>query len=347
MKTTFCYTLCCMAVLLCAGASAQSYTQFQNFPDPAIYAVVGTGLPDGRVVVWNGDGVYAQVFVGGDSFREVASGYAGDPAFIDLSPDGHTLLLGGGYNGMLYLLDMDNPVDYTTGSEVFNVGHYSGAFLTGDLVVLDRGKGDWQNDEIGIVDLSADPIAYKAIMDKPASGDVGAGSAAGSAMLALDASRTTLYATEYLYDSSFWFTVGAQLKSIAVADLVSAHASSSTLDWVTDATAIGADLDFGASGPIAVTNDGNLLIGDFWIDGLQVVDPGTATIVETLSPNGLGMGTYGAIYNRYTDDIIVLNNGADAYIAEGGVQPVPVASGLGLIALAGALTVLGRRRLSR
>ena len=137
------------------GAYAQSFGIYQNFPDPApfSYDVVGGALPDGRLVVWNGDTVYLQYDVGTDSFAPIASGYSGDPAFLIVRPDGQNLLLGAGWSGAVYTLDVYNPTDFTPSSVVTTLSHFAGALLTPTLLLLDVGTESFSS-ALEIVDLS-------------------------------------------------------------------------------------------------------------------------------------------------------------------------------------------------
>src|SRR5690606_21206309 len=97
-------TLTGLALVLISAPAFAAFQQYQNFPQPApgVFGIVGTGLPDGRLLVWNGNELIVEVDPGLEQFDTIASGYAGDPGFIAISPDWQRLILGAGFSGNLY-----------------------------------------------------------------------------------------------------------------------------------------------------------------------------------------------------------------------------------------------------
>jgi len=110
-------------IMFTLPALADDFAPLNSFPAPAegAYSVDVAGLPGGVFLAWNGDGVYLQSTIGGDDFELVASGYAGDPGFAALSPDGSKVLLGQGYGGNLYAFDPSSPADYAPAALVGNL----------------------------------------------------------------------------------------------------------------------------------------------------------------------------------------------------------------------------------
>src|SRR5690606_22673122 len=100
-----------------------------SFPPTAGFGWAGTGLPDGRYVIWNGDTVFVQQSIGSPVLNPVATGYTGDPGFLILRDSGDHLLLGGGFNGNLYTLNINNPADFVAGTETAIGSHFSGVLL--------------------------------------------------------------------------------------------------------------------------------------------------------------------------------------------------------------------------
>lgn len=343
-------TLCLgLLSLISIQAYAQDivFSEAPEFPEaaPGAYGILIDALSGGQLVVWNGDKVYRQTLPNGNQFLPIASGYVGDPGFLAVGPDGHTLLLGAGYSGKLYVLDAANPHDYVPGSEVATLAHYSGVFLTSTLVLLDRGVYPYA--ELGILDLTSG--TYRAVMSKPAPADVDAiaGAFAASARLAVNASRTTVYTMSLMYDAGF-AVIRNELKQIPVAALLAAYEASAELDWTTDALAIGGNGDFQDGGPSAVTRDGEVLIGGF--GGVQRVNPISATVTATYQP--CGFDYYAVGYNWYEDSVYPIASDLDwsmdvVYARVGELSSLPVSGVTGMIALVAVLTALSIIRLRR
>lgn len=342
-------------------AGATTFQTYQNFPQPAFgsFVVSGTGLPDGRLLLWNGDRLYRQRFAGGDRFDVVASGYQGDTAFVALAPDGQSALLGQGFAGDLYLIDPAAPANYSPASVVANVpGHYAGVYLNDHLVLLDVGRLDFSGSELQIIDLDNAKGGAKAlpqtaiakggeyflsgqkdvVVDKPPFGY--------SAALAIDAAQGVVYAMD---------ANTRELRFFAVADLVNAFNTATPLDWATDGTLVGNVGDYFSGGVSGVRPNGDLVIGGslgfLQPGGIQVVnpslgDPQNAFVVETLDPAGTSEFYY-ALYNQTTDVIAGLTFDGTAYTPVGSIAAVPVAGLAGLGALAVALAALGTRRMRK
>lgn len=351
-----------MYSVLCAGAAsaATAFTTYTDFPLPAAgsFVVSGTALPDGRLLLWDGDRVYTQTLPGTDGFQPRASGYQGDTAMVALAPDGHTVLLGQGFAGNLYLLDADAPADYTPASVVASVpGHFAGVFLTQELVLLDVGRLDFSGSELQILDLGAKKRGEKStpglavakgaayfnegakdlVVDKPPFGY--------SASLAVDAANGIVYAM----DSNT-----RELRYFAVADLISAFNTATPLDWATDGTLVGSVGQFFSGGVAGVRPNGDLIIGGslgfLQPGGIHLVDPGlpnpaSASILETLDPTG-NQDFYYVIYNAYTDVITALTFDGTAYVPVESIESLPAAdaAALGLLALGLAGAALRRKR---
>lgn len=344
-------TVLSLVCLVIVPAQAWQFELLASFPAPATgaYDVTGTNLSDGRFVFWNGNAVYFQQRLKADSFLQVASGYAGDPGFIALSPDGSYLVLGEGYGGNLYKLDVDQPENYTESAVLLNISHYDGIFLTQNLLLLDISRADWSGTDLVVVDLSdtkstdVEPVAIvikntiasaekDVIVEKPLF--------SYSASLAHDPIADIVYA----FDGN-----AQELRYFYRQALVDAYLAGSTLDWGTDGVLIGAPGDFFTAGVGSVMSDGNLLIGGamgfFEPGGIQVVDPmlndpSQAYVVTVLDPAG-NQGFYGVIYNPVTDTIIAIADGV-AYITRGALQPLPAAGAIVLIITLGCLIWLGR-----
>ena len=310
---------------LCA-ASAVTFSLLGQFPQPApsSFVVVGSNLPDGRFVLWNGDEVFVQDFANSAALQVVASGYEGDPGFLLVAPDGHTAYLGAGFRTELYTLDLNAPVDFVSGTELTVPEHYAGEFLSPDLLVLDRFKNDFSAAELVVVDVSAKksapivrsvltlpgPPTKQQVLEKPAG--------SFSALLTADPTGTLLY----VMDANT-----RELRTFAIADLINAFNTSTSLDWTADGTAFGAPGDYFSGGVSGFRPNGDLVIGGSegfaQPGGIQIVDATLETVIETLDPQG-DQSFYSVIYNPVTDAIIATTGLSVTYATEGAFSAVPV-----------------------
>lgn len=329
---------------------AQIHRIVDHFPSPApgSFSVVGTNLPDGRLVLWNGDQIFIQTQAGSGLFGLVASGYAGDPGFITLAPDGQTVLLGAGFSPNLYLFDTANPVDYMPGSEITGPTHFSGVYLTPTLLVLDRGNATFTGSELFILDLSSSksaprlhtvmtlsklPEEKQLVLDKPPF--------SFSSGLKVDPTGTLLY----VMDGNL-----LELRTFLVADLINAFNTSSMLDWNADGTLVGAAGIYFGSGVAGIRPGGELVIagslGFLQPGGIQIVDPGTGAILQTLDPSG-NQDFYTAIYNSVTDEIVARTGSGVVYATPQAIMSVPASTSAGLLLLVMSMVFLASNRLKR
>jgi hypothetical protein len=333
------------------SATGTQFEVFDGFPKaaPGAFGIRAEGLPDGRFIVWNGDAVFLQIMAGGDTFKEVASGYAGEPGFVAVAPDGHTVLLGAGssFSGKLYVFDTRAPVNYSPGSEVAAVTHYYGVYLTQDLVLLDRLTDDSATSELVVLDLSSPSPVPVRVMLKPDQLELTGEEQGVSACLAVNGSRATVYMMGLVYDSGV--PVSSELKMIPASVLISAYQSKALLDWDSDAIAIGLPGSFNSGGPAGVMANGDLIIGGF--GGVQRVNPSTATIVETYAPPAL-FDYYGVATNPYRDIVLpIVLDPVDysmdiVYAPEGAFAAMPVHGGIGLAAMTAMILSGGARSLT-
>lgn len=345
-------SLCCS--LSCGALDFEALLHAPaNAPD-STYLVV-KALPNGCLLVWNGDTVYRQRLPRADSFKAIATGYAGDPGFMAVSPDGHTVLLGAGYSGKLYLLDLEDPQPYSASAEIAPAGYpedaspYSGVFLTASLFLMDSGSMTTSSPaELGIFDVQNPSGGYRRVMQKPAT--LAAGDNSYSATVAIDAARTWVYAMSYVLDSSWASTT--QLKRISASALVQAYGASATLNWDSDAAAIGAANAFFTTGPSDVMSNGDVLVTG--TGGVQRVEPSTASVVGTYTPLSDPLDSwrysYSAAYNAVTGDVMLAISDwhtytAQLYAPDNTFTTLPVMGLPGGVALLCALAFAGRRRL--
>lgn len=348
-----------LSVIACANlAQATAFKTFQNFPAQAgnpFSSPTGVALPNGRLLIWNGASVFLQKFPGADAFLEIATGYTGDPAFAALAPDGHTVLLGaGGFGGEpylndLYLFDANNPQDFTPGAVVRNAPHFTGTFLTQNLVLLEVGRTDFSGSELHVIDIASkslarntlvvagmpqSPVAKDIVLDKPPftySGSIG-----------VDRANGIVYVTA----SSFAPPPDQELRYFSIQDLVDAFNTSAMLDWTADGTLIGAPNQFYGGGVSGITQAGRLVSSGS--GGVQLINPSlsnpvAATIVESYDPGGLGQ-FYSAIYNAATDDLILIESGGGVYGPVDSVGGLPATQPIGIVLLIGTILLLAARR---
>lgn len=344
-----------LALAAACTAAAASFVINDGFPAPApgSFNIAGTALPDGRLAIWNGDAIFLQTFVNAARFDRIASGYAGDPAFLALAPDGRTLLLGPGgfgdapFRGQLYTFDTAAPENFNAGHVALTgLDHFSGAFLDDTLVLVDAGKPDFSGSELVVADLSAKRAVPRAVvtgLPAPASRDA----VVEKPPFTYSGAMTVDRALGIVYVVSA-FGSPQEIRYFAVAGLIAAYLDGATLDWNTDGVRIGAADQFAGGGVAGVTPDGLLVNGG--LGGIQLIDPSldnpaAASVVETFDPAGTG-GFYSVIYNPVTDSITALVDGL-VFTPSEAALPVPAAGWAGLLTLASALAWTARRRARR
>jgi len=342
----------CAVVVVVSGLAQADFQRVQAFPgaDPAAYGIAVQALPCGLFLVWDGNNIHCQTLVGGEDFGAIASGYEGDPAFMALSPDGHTVLLGGGYMRPLMLFDVNNSADYSPDAILSNsISHYWGVFLTEDLVLIDKGTDDYTTDELVIVDITEEPPVAQTVMYKPAAGDLAAGEYAASCALAVDPARTTVYCMSSIYVLDPYFQiVSNQMKSISVGALIAAYESKAVLDWNTAPTSIGADGQYFTLGPLAVTSNGDILCSG--TGGVNRIDPASGVILDTYNPTGGAWDYYSAAYNPVTDMVLAIASDPgdyqtdNVYAEQGAFAALPALGWGGLAVLIGLCVAVGLRR---
>jgi len=335
-----------LAASAAATAGAVVFEPYNNFPQPApaAFGVTAAALPDGRFLAWNGDTVFLQFAPDTDAFHPVATGYAGDPGFIALAPDGQSAVLGAGFSGDLYSFSVAAPQDFTPASVIANEPHYSGTFLTPTLLLVDAGQPAFAGSELRILDLSGNKGATPVtVLSVPGSEDnkdliVEKPPFTYSAVLGIDESAGIVYTMST-------FGVPEELRYFTIADILSAYATATPLDWATDGVLVGASGQFNDGGVAGILPNGDLVMpgnGSIQIVDPRLDDPGLATVVDTFDPSGQG-GFYSVYYNPYTD-VILAWDGATAYAPAGTVKTVPALGAAGLLLLCGGIGTLAFRR---
>ncbi|MFA6242929.1 MAG: hypothetical protein WC655_18460 [Candidatus Hydrogenedentales bacterium] len=317
--------LAALAALPAWGAGEQ----YTNFPTPAAgaFGVVVAPMQDGRLLVWNGGELFEQGGVNLDFFTQVASGYPGDASFLAISPDATRAALGAGYSGAITVVNLASPG--TPVATVNTVNNYSGAWISNTQLIINRaiylgpGPYDYDLPELVLVDFSGTPT-FKVVVE-----NVGT----YSASIAVDP------ALQYLYTADGWT---GETRRFAVADLVNAFNTNTPLAWPAGSL-IGT---FNSGGPVAVDNDGNLVIGGF--GSIQTVNPSTGLVVGSYDPVGTGFEFYNASYNPFTGLIIAIQS---VYLGVPGLWtpsdtlvPLPVLSGMGIAVALAVLSMLGYRK---
>ncbi|MCX8065360.1 MAG: hypothetical protein N3G21_09350 [Candidatus Hydrogenedentes bacterium] len=304
----------CLVLGICAyisGSYGERIIHLTTLPQPApgSYFITSAPLEDGTYIVWNGDDIYKQVSMNTDEFVKIAEGYQGDPAFIAVSPNGEIAILGQGYLGNLYRLDLQNPQDFDPSCIVGNLSHFYGAFLNENLLILDVGKPDFSGSEIHVLSISGGKSISKPVLSrifmKPKEMIIDKPPYAYSASVAVDISRGWVY----IMDGN-----ARELRKFSIEDIINAYNSNETLNWEDDGILIGTAGRYFSGGVSGITNDGLLIIGGsegfMMPGGIQEVNPLTGEILKVWDPAG-NQGYYSAFYNIVGDSIlgIVSNQG--------------------------------------
>jgi len=345
------FSLLGLGVLLASTAVAQTFTAYNNFPEPApgSFGVAGAALPDGRLLIWNGQTVFRQFGPNVDSFQPVAAGYPGDPGFVAVSPDGTFAILGAGFNntastdlgtnGELYKLDLDTFPDFTPNSVVASQSHFDGAFLEPGLLLVDAGRLDFSGSDLITIDISGSKaLLGGVVVRKPAGTALPKSVVVEKPPLSFASSVTVDNAEGVVYAMD---ANTRELRRFDVSDLINAHQTGTMLDWSADGTLIGSPGDYFSGGVSGIKPAGTLVIGGsegFGLPGgIQLVDPSNGNVDATLDPTGMQDFTQ-VIYNEVTDTITALAGGQ--VFADVMALPGTPAAGTGVITL-GALLMAG------
>ena len=287
-----------LILLVSCGGWAQTVVPRENFPTPAAGAlrVVGTTLHDGRLLVWNGNAIFRQQAVGADAFDAIATGYLGTPAFITLSPNGQTAILGAGETGELYRFDVSDPADYTDAQYLGVLSHRDGVFLSSSLLLLDAIDGPQQKSVLVIIDIGetkkgatvvVEGASKALVVDRP--------EYSLASLLTLDPVNERVYAMDANQQAVRYFPIPA---------LLQAYQSGTVLQWAWDGIAIGPDGLYYTGGVAGIAPSGALIIGgaspaDSTQGGIQLVNPDTGIVLDTLTPSEKE-GAYALVYNPAT-----------------------------------------------
>ncbi len=321
-----------------AGAEVPDVNEFRivpHYPDPAVGAslVLGSSLSNGRLVLWDGDSVYLQELLleVGSSLENIASGFLGDPAFVDVKSNNRTAVMGSGVDGLVYQIDVLNPDDLEAQTQTMVPVHFSGALLNDDLLLLDRVKDDLSGTELVVVDLSARRSVDNArmVLSKPLAADaetrvVDLPPGSGTAAIHVDRGQGRVYAMD---------SATHELRSFRVSDMVSAFTNGTMLDWQADGTPIGTPGQFLNGGVSGVNPDRELIIGGSMgaamTGGIQFVDEtAPASVLATLDPAGTAP-PYVVVYNAGLDEVIAIDPTFAppvVYATETAIPPIPPAS---------------------
>ncbi|MGC9055099.1 MAG: immunoglobulin domain-containing protein, partial [Candidatus Hydrogenedens sp.] len=295
------------SLLLVLSAMAETVIPLPNIPQPASgsYFVTSAPLSDGTFLIWNGNQVYKQIAPKNDNYFLIAEGYQGDPAFVAISPDEKKAILGQGYLGDIYLLDLTNPQNFTPLSIIANISHYYGIYLTSDLLLLDVTKSDFSGSEIHILPLNEknENISHFVLM-KPKSLNkdmvIDKPPFAYSATLAKDDTWV------YIMDGN-----AREIRKFSISSLVNAYNTHTTLDWNIDGIPVGTSGVYFTGGVSGISNDNLLIVagseGFMLPGGIQEINPSTGEIVRVWDPAN-NQGYYSAFYNPYSDTILAIVN---------------------------------------
>jgi hypothetical protein len=359
MKTRYFHSFVLSICLFAISGSLQAsaiFTPYDSFP-PGVpdgwggsKAIIGTSLPDGRLLVWNGETLFIQYAVDVDSFATLATGYIGDPGFIDLVDNGTSAVLGEGFGGRIYRVDLSQAADFSAGAVVATQSHYSGVMLSDSLTLLDAGTIDFSS-ELIIVDISGAKVAPTTVVTKSAKYTGPSGEKTSildkpafswSAAMAVDGVNGIVYVMD---------GATTEIRYFIVAELIQAYNNSTLMDWETDGIQVGTMGQFYIGGVADIMLDGTLLVGGWqsWETngGIQIVDPrlddpALAVVLDILTPAGTS-DHYGVIYNPVSDSVTAMAGG-QAFSNAPSLLELPVAGGLGLLALGGLLSIALRRK---
>ncbi len=284
-----CFAVPVLVFLAAVMAAAEDHLPvlepLEGFPgESAAFGVTAASLNDGRYMLWDGDAILVETGLESGAFETVADGFAGDPGFIAVSPDGAQAVLGAGASGDFYLVATADPGPAEVLINTEN--NFTGAFISNDQVLFDRalpGDNEELQPELAILDISGEPMARTVV----------AGKGVWSGGLALSPCGEFALATDGF---------SGETRVFAVETLEDAFANETVLDWESDGALLG---HFSTRGPSLTSRAGSVLFDGFGT--LELVNPDTAEAWGVLDdPTGAGDAGLNAHYNRQTHRILVI-----------------------------------------
>ena len=296
----------CFVLALGAAAELPSYTPMPGFPEEARGSggIAADALGDGRFVAWDGDRIFVETETDSGVFSLAAEGIIGDPGFIKVHPDGETALLGAGFNGEMYLVDMNDPGE--PGIFLNTGNNYAGAWLNTGQFLFDRAMPNDNGDaipELAILDITGEPEVRTVVADK------------GMWSAGVITSACGYYA--YASDGMDGVTVRYEVNALR-----EAFDTRTPLDWETEGVELGY---FNMAGPSAHTSLDTVIFGGF--GNIQFVDAETGEELGTADPASEGGHLYQAAYNRATGRVLVIGTiYSDAPLLSAWVSETPFES---------------------
>ncbi len=330
------------SVLAAPAALALAWQPLLSMPAPSAvsFSVKVDALPDGRLVAYDGDSIWVQNAVNVDGWTRIASGYLGDPGFVAVDPIGTRIAIGAGSGGFdfntfspagpsyVWILNLSNPMDAAdnTVNRILVPNNYDGAWLSATKLLIDSGPS--YVSELGVVDFSATPPVYKAVMtDKGGT----------SCDFALDPAGQYVYVTWV----AMWPDTSSLTKRVPVSAFLTAFETDTQVSWTSVPTGdvIG---NFRGGGVGAVTRRGMLVYSG--ANPLLYVSPILRTVVTEENPSDDPFAYYSVGYNRANDSVYAYHAGG--YLTDGTVG-IPVAGPAALVISTLLLALAASRRLHR
>lgn len=328
MSTIRATTLCCAAIASGAIAAAAhaglsnygaSYREIALPPvGDGSFGVGGAAMSDGRLLTVTGDSLFIETAVGSGAFTLGATidssliGGAVDPAFLEVSPNGSRVALGGGAGKPLLVFDASlakgGGVIDATNSDAFNISHFGAAWRNDTELAVTAGAFGSPG-FVSLLDTTSDPAApaNPIIIENinGASGGVGFDQQGrlftGNGFdLGAGGSQTGWIKA---FDPAEWSGGAADFEAggVFIGDVLSAAAL--TFDSAGNLFVGGGDFDEGDTGYLGGIEAAAL---DAVLAGFGPIDPSG---VAQFDPRGDGLGFYGAAFNDVTGELYVADSG--------------------------------------
>lgn len=285
------------------------------------FSTVADALPDGRLLSATGNGIFLETGVATGAFDLVATidagvfGGAPDPAFLQVSPDGSRIALGGGFGKPLAVFEtteigtpgLPSVIDGAN-ADAFAVNHFSAAWMDNNNLGITGGVfGD--PSFVSLLDVTSNTMApvnpiiieningASAGITFDATGRLFTGNGFGSGGTGSDTGWLKSFEpTDWSIGSPADFESDGQF----IGDILSANSLS--MDGDGNLFIGGGDFSDGETGYLAVLNAAAL--NDALL-GLGPIDINDAMQLSRLDPLGSGFGFFGSSFNDVTGELYV------------------------------------------
>lgn len=301
-------------------------TAYRSFSTPPIgggsFGVAGAALPDGRLLMVTGLGIYLERSPGSAAYDEVARldsasvGGTTDPAFLAISPDGSRVAVGAGFTRPVAVFGVDalgapgSPTELAPGvADYFHVPHFDAAWADDRRLALSAGNFG-SPAYVSLLDVESNPGA-------PSNSVVIDGIQGASSGVAFDRDGRLYTGNGFAYsgpsdtgwikafDRAEWDS-GSPASFEDAGTLIADVLSAGSLEFDTFGNLAVGGGDFGELdlGYLGILHTEAIALALAGFGPIDTTDPSS---LNRLDPRGDAFGYYSAAYNNATRELYVID----------------------------------------